>query len=113
MDPTPCPGATRQGLTSCPELLATPAVGEAPEPSSGVSIWIWAVALLIALGAGGAGFLALQRRPGGMFDAGSDLPDAGPGPAPSASAARDVLEWDEALDGALDDEQGPPPEPRG
>jgi len=121
MDPMPCPGATEPGLTICPELIATPAVGETPEPSSGTPVWVWAVGLLLALGAGGAGFVVLQRRSGALLDADPGpsvareaTPPARPWADPSLASGHsaDVLEWDEALDGGPEDAAGPPPDPR-
>jgi hypothetical protein len=91
--------------------------------------------LAFVLAAGGGAFLLLQRRTGALASAqdgsGRDLSDtrashltgldtdshpavadrvARP-PAPSAPSA-DVIEWDEAIDGALDDGPEPPPPPR-
>jgi len=108
MDPTPCPGATEPGLTSCPVVLAVPVAAETSEPSSGSSVWLWVVGLLLALGAGGTGFVILQRRSAAPLDL-----DAGPAPSapstasPASPPASGVLEWDEALDGAPEDGDGP------
>jgi hypothetical protein len=131
MDPMPCPGAMESGMTECPEVIAMPAVEEILDPTSSTPVWWWIVGLTLAVAAGGAGFVLVQRRTGALdaavsFDgAGAatltdlpgidatrmDLPAVAP-TAPTAPAAPDVLEWDEALDGRPD-EQGPPPAPRG
>ena len=127
MDPTPCPGATEPGATECPETVAAPVIDEVLEPTGTTSVWWWVGGLALVLAAGGAGFVLLQRRTGALaaaVDAGSGmtastmtaipgLDTAASAPTPAASSsAPDVLEWDEALDGRPDDENGPPPAPQ-
>jgi hypothetical protein len=131
MDPVPCPGAMEPGMIECPEVLALPAIEAALEPAGQRPLWWWFGGLTVVLAAGGAGFVLVQRRTGALAAsvtaAGAseatltDLPgidatrtDLAPTTAspttatPPVTAAPDVLEWDEALDGDLD----PPPAPR-
>ena len=140
MDPMPCPGAMEPGMTECPEVIAAPAIEAVLDPASSTPVWWWIVGLTLAVAAGGAGFVLLQRRTGALdaavsldgagaatltdlpgidatrTDMGGVTPTAPTAPAaptaPTAPAAPDVLEWDEALDGRPD-ELEPPPAPRG
>jgi hypothetical protein len=140
MDPVPCPGAMEPGMSECPELLALPAVEAALDPAGRTSVWWWFGGLTLALAAGGAGFVLIQRRTG-AFAASVSTADASattltdlPGldatrhdlratapwttaaTPPAVGDAPAVLEWDEALDGPRDDpreESDPPPAPRG
>jgi hypothetical protein len=133
MDPLPCPGATEPGLTSCPEDLSATTAVVADAPASR-SMWWWSAGLAFVLAAGGGAFLLLQRRTGALVTwqdgSGRDLSGTGAahlagldtdvqeavvdriGQPPSSSAASvDVIEWDEAIDGVLDDGPEPPPSP--
>ena len=115
MDPVPCPGAMETGMTVCPEVqVAAPPAEQLADPEGRTSVWWWIGGLTLVLAAGGAGFVLVQRRTGALDTTSSDLRAVDPGRAtdPAASSgAPDVLEWDEALDGVLDDEQDPPPNP--
>jgi hypothetical protein len=137
MDPMPCPGATEPGMTECPEVIAMPVIEAVVEPTPSTPVWWWIVGLTLAVAVGGAGFVLVQRRTGALDAAVSfegagaatltDLPGidatwtdmqavastepAAPHAPAAPAAAPDALEWDEALDGRLDDQE-PPPAPR-
>ena len=135
MDPVPCPGAMETGMTVCPEAeVAALPTEQLADPDGRTSVWWWIGGLTLVLAAGGAGFVLVQRRTGaldatvtvasagaatltdltGIDTTSSDLRAVDPGWAPDPAASSgvpDVLEWDEALDGVLDDEQDPPPNP--